>query len=204
MGLPQRKQFYEPAEYLAFERTAKFRHEYIGGEIYEMAGEKRSHSIICTNISGELHARLKGKLCEVYSPNMKVRTESSGIYTYPDATVVCGQPIFHDEAEDILINPKVIIEVLSPSTEKKDRGEKWENYQQIESLAEYLLVSQTKPRLEMYVRQPNQHWDWSYKIELTSSIYLASIDCELRLADIYDRIDFPPINRPTLVEDSGS
>ncbi|MGE0126565.1 MAG: Uma2 family endonuclease [Blastocatellales bacterium] len=181
-----------PEEYLARERKSEERHEYAGGKIYAMAGESPEHSTVCFNLSGLTHAQLTGKNCRGFSPNMKVRVGESGKYYYPDLSVVCGEPVFQDERRDVLINPRVIIEVLSPSTEKKDRGEKLQNYQQIESLTDYLLVSQDKPLIEHYVRREGNQWLYSSFSDLASSVHIASIDCRLSLAEVYDRVTFPP------------
>lgn len=126
MGLALRKErFYSPEEYLELERAAVVRHEYVDGEIYEMAGESLAHSRICVNISREISLRLKGTRCEALSPNMKVRAETKGMFAYPDLSIVCGDPVFHDLQKDVLLNPKVIIEVLSPSTQRYDQKKKF-------------------------------------------------------------------------------
>ncbi|MCA1623158.1 MAG: Uma2 family endonuclease [Acidobacteria bacterium] len=131
MGLAQQKILYSPEEYLELERRAETRHEFVDGIIYAMAGESLSRSRICINLAGEIRAKLKGKNCEALSPNMKVRAESKGMFAYPDLSVVCGEPIFHDKQRDVLFNPKVIIEVLSPSTGRYDQTKKFFRYRKI-------------------------------------------------------------------------
>jgi Uma2 family endonuclease len=191
MSLPQRLSF-SPEQYLAFERGTDARHEYLDGQVYAMAGESLEHSRICVNLAGELRARLRGGPCEVLSPNMKVVTAPPRLFAYPDATVVCGEPRFHDEHRDVLLNPTVIFEVLSRSTEAHDRGEKFLRYRtRIASLQDYILVSQDKPFVEHFSRQPDGSWRYSSVGGLSESIYLASINCRLPLSEIYDRIDFP-------------
>lgn len=191
MSRPQTS-YFSPEEYLAFERGTDARHEYLDGQVYAMAGESLEHSRICVNLAGELRARLRGGPCEVLSPNMKVVTAPPGLFAYPDATVVCGEPRFHDESRDVLLNPTVIFEVLSPSTEAYDRGEKFLRYRtQIESLREYVLVSQHRPLVEHYVRQPDGSWSYSSAGDLSEAVELPSIDCRLPLSEIYDRIIFP-------------
>jgi Uma2 family endonuclease len=192
MSLPRTLSHFSPEEYLAFERGTDARHEYLDGHVYAMAGESIEHSRICVNVAGELRARLKGRPCEVLSPNMKVVTSPSGLFSYPDVVILCGEPRFYDERRDILINPTVVFEVLSPSTEAYDRGEKFLRYRtQTESLREYVLVSQHRPLVEHYVRQPDGSWSYSSAASLDEVIDLVSIDCRLPLSEIYDRIVFP-------------
>jgi Uma2 family endonuclease len=192
MSLPRTLSYFSPEEYLAFERGTDARHEYLDGHVYAMAGESIEHSRICVNMAGELRARLKGSPCEVLSPNMKVVTSPSGLFSYPDVVVICGEPQFYDERRDILTNPTVVFEVLSPSTEAYDRGEKFLRYRtQIETLREYVLVSQHRPLVEHYVRQPDGTWSYSSAGDLSGAIDLTSIDCRLPLSEIYDRIIFP-------------
>jgi Uma2 family endonuclease len=191
MSLPQTS-FFTPAQYLAFERATDARHEYLDGQIYAMAGESIEHSRICVNISGELRGQLKGRPCEALSPNMKVVTSSSGMFAYPDVVVVCGGPPFHDERRDVLTNPAIIFEVLSPSTEAYDRGEKFLRYRtQIETLQDYVLVSQAKPLVEHFSRRPDGSWVYEAVSGLASVLHLASVDCRLSLEEVYSRVVFP-------------
>lgn len=192
MSLPRTLSYFSHEEYLAFERGTDARHEYLDGHVYAMAGESIEHSRICVNVAGELRARLKGRSCEVLSPNMKVVTSPTGLFSYPDVVVVCGEPRFYDERRDILTNPTVVFEVLSPSTEAYDRGEKFLRYRtQIEALREYVLISQHRPLVEHYVRQPDGSWSYSSANRLEEVIDLTSIDCRLPLSEVYDRIVFP-------------
>jgi Uma2 family endonuclease len=177
---------------LRCEREAGERHEYDTGRIYAMAGESPNHSRIYINLAGEARTRLKGKSCEPFSPNMKVCINAAGRFFYPDLSVVCGEPRFHDTEKDALLNPKVVIEVLSPSTEKRDRSLKFLAYQQIESLSDYLLVSQDKLLVEHFARQAGGQWLYTAHTELSASVHLPSIGCELPLAEIYDRVVFAP------------
>lgn len=192
MSLPRTLSHFSPEEYLAFERGTDARHEYLDGHVYAMAGESIEHSRICVNVAGELRARLKGCPCEVLSPNMKVVTSPTGLFSYPDVVVICGEPQFYDERRDILTNPTVVFEVLSPSTEAYDRGEKFLRYRtQVEALREYVLVSQHRPLVEHYVRQPDGSWSYSSADDLSEAIDLPSIDSRLPFSEIYDRIIFP-------------
>jgi Uma2 family endonuclease len=187
-------------EYLALEREAEERHEWLDGLIYAMAGESLAHSIICSNVNAELNIQLRGKPCTVFSPNMKTRAQLGvsiglkGLFAYPDTMVVCGKPIFHDEYRDVIVNPKVIVEVLSPSTLRYDHEEKFERYQQNKSLSDYLLVSQSRPHIQHFSRKPRGRWEYVIETKLNSSIVIASIKCKLKLADVYDRIEFPPVS----------
>jgi Uma2 family endonuclease len=200
MSLPHSPPRYTVEEYLALERSSEERYEFLDGQVYLMAGESPDHGTICTNISGQLYNQLRGKLCQVFSKDMKVRSgpkpksryETKGLYSYPDLVVICGEPLFHDEYCDVLLNPTVIIEVLSPTTEAFDRGEKWSRYQTwLPSLTHYVLVSQAKSQLEHYLRQPSGEWLYSSVKELEGRLYLTAIDCTLLLAEVYDRIVFP-------------
>jgi Uma2 family endonuclease len=194
MSLAESRLRYTVEEYLELERQSDVRHEYLDGQIYEMAGESLAHSRICINLAGEVRAQLKGKPCEALSPNMKVQVQSKGMYAYPDLTIVCGEPIFHDTRRDVLTNPRVIFEVLSPSTEAYDRGEKFQRYSsQLETLTDYVLISQHKSFVTHLTRQPHNQWLYSHITEPTASLYIASIDCRLQLSEIYDRVQFPVI-----------
>jgi Uma2 family endonuclease len=164
-----------------------------------MAGESPEHGAICTNIGGQLYAQLRGKSCQVFSKDMKVRSgpapklgQTKGLYSYPDLVVVCGELKFHDEHRDVLLNPAVIVEVLSPATEAFDRGEKWARYQTwLPELTDYLLVSQTKPRIDHFHRRAGGEWVYSLVNSLEDSLRLDSVGCVLQLTDVYDRIVFP-------------
>ena len=197
MGLAKLKtrRHLTPEEYLEFEREAEFRHEYIDGEIYEMAGESLSHSRVSVNLGGEVRNKLKGKNCEALSANMKVRTTAASLFAYPDLTIVCGEPLFHDQKKDVLINPRVIFEVLSPSTADYDRTTKFQRYRMgNETLTDYVLVSQDKPFVEHFARRA-EDGNWIYRSygELTDVFRIDSIDCELSLQEIYDRVEFEPL-----------
>ena len=178
-----------PEEYLSFERKATTKHEYLKGQIIAMSGASRVHSFITGDIFGELRDQLKGHKCEVHSSDMRVRIHSTNTYFYPDVVVACEEPQFEDNIFDTLLNPRVVIEVLSPATEAYDRGEKFEFYQQLDSLQEYLLVSQDQISVEHYRRQ-NTEWLESEYRELDDVVMLRSIECELRLQDIYARTEF--------------
>jgi Uma2 family endonuclease len=187
----QPKTFLTPAEYLAIERQAEYKNEYFDGEIFAMTGASREHNLIAANLIGELRQKLRGKPCEVYPSDMRVRVPGSRLYTYPDVVVVCGEPEFEDDYLDTLLNPTLIIEVLSESTESYDRGKKSGYYRTIASLAEYLLVTQDEYRIEQYTRQTDGRWMLADIRSLESSVSLASVPCTLALSEIYDRVSLP-------------
>ncbi|HLK59669.1 MAG TPA: Uma2 family endonuclease [Chthonomonadaceae bacterium] len=185
------RQRYTPEEYLALERSADTKSEYFEGEIRAMAGGTPQHGAITVNISSELRMQLKGKPCQVFSSDVKVRTRPDGLFTYPDVSVVCGALQFHDEREDVLTNPCVIVEVLSDSTEAEDRGRKFFQYRQIETLTDYLLVSQKEPLIDYYEKQEDGRWLLASVVGLESSLTLDSVGCVLALSEVYDKIQFP-------------
>ncbi|HEX8198506.1 MAG TPA: Uma2 family endonuclease [Pyrinomonadaceae bacterium] len=189
--LPQEKaRRYTPEEYLELERQSDVRHEYYEGEIYAMAGETLKHSQICINLAREVSSQLKGKPCQALSPNMKVRAQTKGLFAYPDLTVVCGEPIFHDQKRDVLLNPRVIFEVLSPSTERYDRTMKFFKYrQEIQDLTDYIIVSQDSAFIEHYEKQADGRWVHTVVGGLENVLNVASINCVLSLAEIYDRVE---------------
>lgn len=181
-----------PEEYLALERRAEYKSEYLDGEIFAMVGASRKHNLISVNIAASLHAQLRKQPCEVYTSDMRVRVGSARMYTYPDVVVVCGEPHLDDEHLDTLLNPTVIVEVLSGSTEAYDRGLKSEHYRKLEPLEEYLLVAQDRVHVENWVRQPDNLWLLSETDNLQDTVQLPSINCTLTLTDIYDRVDLNP------------
>jgi len=189
-------------EYLALERASEERHEYLDGQIYAMAGESPSHGDICINLIAELRTQLRGKPCRVWTKDTKVRSEPlplrpharKGLFSYPDLVIVCGEPQFLDPRQDVLINPKMIIEVLSPTTEAFDRGEKFRRYRTFNaSLTDYVVVSQNLPMIEHFARQANGQWVIAASVlDLAGSLHMNSIDCTLRLEEVFDRVIFPP------------
>jgi Uma2 family endonuclease len=195
MAIPQEKirRLYTAEEYLESERAAEYRHEFLDGQIFAMAGESLSHSRICANLLGEARAKLKGKPCEALSPNMKIRTSSACLFAYPDLTIFCGKPQFHDVKKDVLTNPQVIFEVLSPSTEIYDRTTKFQRYRMgNDTLTDYVLVSQDKTFVEHFTKQADGDWLYRSFSEMTDVLRIETVDCDLSLSEIYDRVEFPP------------
>jgi Uma2 family endonuclease len=182
------KTFITPEEYLGLERKAEFRSEYHDGKIYAMSGGSIRHDRILTKLCGLLDRHLNGGKCEWYSANMRVLVESSGLYTYPDLSVTCGEPHFADLHIDTLTNPTLLVEVLSPSAEAYDRGRKAAMYRKIPSLQELLLVSQESYEVELYRRAPDGTWSLLEAEGLEATIHLASIGYTLRLSELYERV----------------
>src|SRR5215510_13636992 len=187
-------------EYLAFERASDERHEYLDGVIYAMAGESPDHGRICMNLGATLVSQLRGSDCEAFSKDMKVlcgpyRAHTrEGLFAYPDLVVVCGAMQFHSQAQDVLINPKVIVGVLSPSTEAFDRGEKFHRYRAwLPTLTNYVLVAQDCPLIDHYRRQEDGTWALRALEGLQAHMHLETIGCTVPLADVYERIVFPTI-----------
>lgn len=187
-----------PQQYLEIERRAPTKSEYVNGRIYAIThsksgypGASREHNLITGNVNRELSLQLRGRSCEAYASDMRVKVSATGMYTYPDVVAVCGEPHFEDEAVDTLTNPTLIVEVLSPSTEAYDRGAKFAHYRRVASLAEYVLVAQDRVSVERLVRQGEQ-WILSAVDNLDDVVRLASIDATLRLGAIYDKVTFAP------------
>jgi Uma2 family endonuclease len=176
-------------EYLQRERRSMEKHEYINGLVLMMAGARENHVLITSNTNRTLGNQLDERPCKVYMGDMKVRLTAT-TYVYPDVTVVCGEPQFEDEEHDILLNPTLVVEVLSRSTENYDRGLKFRHYQQVPSLQEYILIAQDAPRIERFVRQSDGQWLLKSLEDLGDSIELSSIQCILSLKDVYKKVNF--------------
>jgi len=186
----QPQQRYTPEEYLALERKAEYKSEYLAGEIFAMSGASERHNLITLNVAAALHAQFRDRPCRAYTSDMRVKVSPTGLYTYPDVVALCGEPQFDDEQRDTLLNPTVIIEVLSPSTEAYDRGGKFGHYRKLASLVEYVLISQEEPHVEHYVRQADNQWLLSEAGSLQDAVRLPSINCALVLAEIYEKVEF--------------
>lgn len=179
-------------EYLAFEERSKIRHEYIDGEVFAMAGSKRNHSLIASNVGIRFGNQLENRNCEVHFGDLRVKA-SETTYVYPDVTVICGGVQLVPNIFDTLENPTVICEVLSKSTEARDRSEKSAAYRRLESLTDYVLISQNKMHVEHYARQSDGFWKLYEYTEPSEKIVFESIGCQLTLAEIYRRVEFPPL-----------
>jgi Uma2 family endonuclease len=179
--------YFSPEEYLSLERRAEFKSEYFDGVIYAMAGGSERHNLITGNLVTELNIQLRERPCRVYPSDMKVRMPNSRRFFYPDVSVVCGETRFADEMKDVILNPVLIAEVLSESTEAFDRGKKFSSYQQIEFLREYLLVAQDEFVVEHYLRQEDG-WLYTKATGLDASLVLPALDCQVALSDIYNKV----------------
>ena len=179
-----------PEEYLEQERRAEYKSEYLAGEVFALAGASRRHGLIVTNLIAELRQQLKGKPCELYAGDLRLRVTPAGLYTYPDVMVVCDDVQFADDQKDTVLNPVVLIEVLSESTSDYDRGRKFEYYRTLPSLREYLTVAQDKPHIEHWTRQQEDSGSLVEFNNVSQTIRLASIDCVLPLKEIYDKVDW--------------
>ena len=177
-----------PEEFLTDERNAETKHEFLDGEVYAMAGASHEHNVIVANVIAELHSRLKRHPCEVLPSDMRLRVAETGLFTYPDVMVVCDKPFFVDDKTDTLLNPKLIVEVLSPTTEANDRGWKWAHSRQLQSLAEYVLIAQDDYRVEQYSRQADDSWLYREYRGLNDSLRIPLFGCEIPLSDIFHRI----------------
>jgi Uma2 family endonuclease len=185
---------YSVEEYLRLEADAVEKHEYRDGEIVAMAGGSYEHSLIIANLIGEVRNRLKGGPCRVFDSNLRIRLARTTLYTYPDASVICGELQFDpkDRNRTTVLNPRVVIEVLSPATEAYDRGEKFRGYLGLESLREYVLLSQHTPLMETYFRRGDGTWLFTPAPGLDAVAKLRSLDVELPLAEVYAGVQFPP------------
>jgi Uma2 family endonuclease len=183
---------YSRQEYLDRERASNLRHEYHAGEIFAMSGGSANHSLICANLAGILGDQLRGGPCRRYESNLKVWIEEFHRYVYPDATIVCGQSLFEDHKCDVLLNPQVICEVLSESTEKHDRGNKFRWYRSLPTFREYLLISQEAPLVERFFRHDNDDWLIADYRGLDAFVELGAVPgCRLSLAELYEGVEFP-------------
>ena len=185
---PQRKLTSE--EYLAIERAASFKSEYYRGEMFAMAGARYLHNRVLANLTGLLFGQLQGSPCFVLPNDMRVKVPSSSDYFYPDLIVVCGKPQFEDNVFDTLLNPQVILEVLSETTERFDRGEKFDHYRELASLKEYVLVAQDRIQIERFVRSEDGTWQMRIFKDEAGEFSLQSVAVSVPIKDIYEGVDF--------------
>jgi Uma2 family endonuclease len=185
------------AEYLEIERAAEQKSEFFNGEMFAMAGASPAHVLITTNVTRELSTQLRARPCLTFSSDLRVKVSETGLYTYPDVVVVCDEPRYEEPQLDTLLNPTLIVEVLSPSTEAYDRGEKFAQYRRLDSLQEYVLIAQDRRRIERFVRQgESEDWLLTEVSDPEERIALASIGCELALAEVYDKVSLPEGSKP--------
>ena len=179
-----------PEQYLEIERRAERKSEYNNGEMFAVAGAKQAHNRLVANLIAGLHRQFRSRPCDVYPSDMRVRVSATGLYTYPDVVAVCGEQRFLDDQKDTLLNPGLLVEVLSPSTEAYDRGRKFEQYKSIESLREYLLVASDRVHADQYTRQADGRWLLTSADCMEDSLTLESVGIQIALADLYEKVDF--------------
>jgi Uma2 family endonuclease len=179
-----------PEEFLVWERAEKFRHEYRDGEIVAMSGASRAHNLISVNMTRELSTSLRDRDCETYASEMRLWIPKTRLYTYPDIVVVCGEPQFIDNQFDTLLNPVVVVEILSDSTESYDRGRKFEQYRRVETLNEYILISQPRPYVERFVKRGDGFWQLSESSGFDAVLVVESLGLSIPLASIYEKVRF--------------
>jgi Uma2 family endonuclease len=192
MALPEPSARLTEAQYLALERAAEFKSEFFDGEMFAMAGGTPQHSLIATNLAGEFRNRLKGGHCVAYNADLRVKVEATGLFTYPDLSVICGPLRFAAGTDDTVVNPTVIVEVLSDSTEAYDRGRKFEHYRQIPTLQDYLVVSQKGPRLEQFIRQAEGRWLLNEAAGMDQHLEVPSLRISISLAEVFANVSFTP------------
>ena len=180
-------------EYFAIEEKAERRSEFFDGEMFLMAGASKEHNILTRNLLGHLFAKLQGGSCQVFTADQRVKVDRTGLYTYPDLLIVCGEPEYAEENEDTLTNPKVVIEVLSDSTERYDRTTKFRHYKALPSVQEYVLVAQDEPLVERYTRPSAGEWTQTDFVGLDATVELATAGVRLPMRDIYQGVTFPPL-----------
>lgn len=190
MADPALRRGMTPEEYLAFERSSPEKHEYAGGEIFAMSGGTAEHSAVTLNLLSELRAALHGRGCRAYESNMRLHIPGSGRFVYPDGSVVCGRPEFTDETRDTLANPRLVVEVLSDSTEAYDRGDKFAAYRTVASFQEYVVASQKKPRIEVFSRQADQSWTL-HIFGPGDRVELLSLGCAILVDRVYEGVFDP-------------
>ncbi len=179
------------SEYETRERDAFVKSEYYRGEMFAMAGGSPEHSLAATNFLGEARQHLKGKPCVPYNSDLRIKVEATGLYTYPDATIVCGPPRLDASVKGTVLNPSVIVEVLSESTESYDRGKKSSHYRRIESLRELILISLSEPLVEMFTRRDDGNWSFIEYRSITDTLVIESVGIAILLSEIYRNIAFP-------------
>jgi Uma2 family endonuclease len=199
---PAERFYAHPEEYFHWEEQAEHRHEYVEGEVIAMAGGTERHATIASNVNGELRTHLRGKGCRVYSGDLKLDIPAHTSFFYPDGMVICGDPTFYQDRQDTVENPRVVIEILSPSTEAFDRGKKFQLYQSVPSLQEYVLISQEEARVEVFRRQGENRWELRIFEGLGNTVSLASLSVEIALSYLYENVKLPPPAAPE--EDQAS
>ncbi|MCP5517567.1 MAG: Uma2 family endonuclease [Verrucomicrobiales bacterium] len=196
MPVPAKAQHMSEVEFLAFERESDLKHQFFEGEVFAMSGGTPAHSRIASNFMITLGNRLWGKACQPYNSDLRIKVALTGLITYPGLSVICGPLEFAAGTNDTVVNPTLLVEVLSDSTEAFDRGRKFHHYQRIPSLREYVLVSQHEPRMEQVVRGAAGEWTWREAEGMEASLALPSVDVTLALTDVFAQVEFTPPPEP--------
>ncbi|HWB06438.1 MAG TPA: Uma2 family endonuclease [Verrucomicrobiales bacterium] len=189
-ALPQPFSLITADQYLQQEREAESKSEYVNGQVYAMAGATVDHNVISDNCLMFLRMQLRTRPCQAFGSDMKVRVDKANVFRYPDVSALCGPVLFHDDGKDAYCNPSVIVEVLSPATERLDRGEKFMLYRLLDTLAEYVLVRQDRVEVEVFTKLSEGQWSSILYDELADSFHLRSVNCRLTLAEIYEKVAF--------------
>jgi Uma2 family endonuclease len=200
MAQPDRAQLFTPAEYLRRESTSDQKHEYLAGRVFAMAGASPKHNLVCGNVIRALGERLRGRRCAVMPSDQRVYVEATALGTYPDVTVLCGPGKSHPDFPQSLVNPSMLVEVLSPSTEAYDRGAKFDHYRRIETLREYILVSTDRVAVDHYLRETDGTWRLTMARGPDVALRLPSLDVSVRLGEFYENID---LVAPDGIEDAS-
>ena len=195
---PMPRRLFTEEEYLTIERASEFKSEYLDGEIFAMAGAGSEHGQISANLGGLLYIQFRGRPCRHYINDMRVRVDNGGLYTYPDVVAYCGEAHMLDGRQDTLLNPQLIIEVLSPSTASYDEGEKGNRYRRLESLSDHILIEQERMFVRHWSRQDNHTWMAREYGQASDGLRAASIAVEFKLADIYEGVVFPSPPAPPI------
>lgn len=198
MAVPHTTQRLTEAEYLGIERAAETKSEFFDGEMFAIAGGARRHGKIAMNLGREVGGKLRDRRSEAFNAAVRVKIEATGLYTYPDLSVVCGDNVEAEDDQDVIVNPILIAEVLSESTEGYDRGKKFEHYRQIPALREYLLISQNEPRIEQFVLEPGRGWFLREAVGLGATLALPSIEITISLSEVFRKVKFPPPATPAV------
>lgn len=186
----QPKPYLTPEQYLEIERAADFKSEYFDGEMFAMSGAREAHNLVVANLLRELGNQLRNRPCRVYPSDMRILVNSTGLYAYPDVTALCGAPQFLDGVADTLLNPELIVEVLSPSTEAYDRGLKFDHYKNIGAMRDYLLLATDRIHADLYTRQPDNRWLLTSSSEPEASLTIESLGMQLIVSTLYEKIEF--------------
>lgn len=192
MVAPEKVRKLSEAEYLAIERAAEFKSEFYDGEMFAMAGGTMMPSLVGTNLVGEFRNLLKGRSCVPFNADLRLKIEATGLFTYPDLSVICGTPLFAHDSDDTVTNPTLLAEVLSDSTESYDRGTKFDHYKKIPTLREYLIVRQKEPCVEQFIRQPSGVWLLRQATGLEATMAIPSLEVTVALSEVYANVKFVP------------